>query len=116
MNARFFLTAGALLGLPLFFALGCTKTPAPAPGSKEALLSRGRVVYQTTCIACHNSDPHKPGAIGPEIWGSPKELVTARIMKAGYPEGYKPKRETHTMPAFPQLERDAEAIALYLNN
>jgi mono/diheme cytochrome c family protein len=105
---RFRILAGALA---IAVAGGaCTpKGPALSP-----LAERGRQVYQTTCIACHNADPKKPGALGPDIAGSSLELITARVMKAEYPPGYAPKRQTHTMTPIPQVKEDLPAIAEYL--
>ena len=55
------------------------------------------------------------GSIGPEVFGSSKTLLTARIMHAGYPEGYLPKRQSHIMPQLPQVSADIDALAAYLN-
>ena len=90
---------------------GCT-----TKSGSSSLADRGRVVYQTNCIACHNTDPHKPGALGPEIWGSSLALVEGRVMKGEYPPGYTPKRTTHTMVPIPQLQADLPALHAYLNN
>ncbi len=90
----------------------CTKKSADAPA--EPLPSRGRRVYLANCIACHNSDPRKPGPIGPEIAGSSLELLTARVLEAKYPVGYQPKRATHVMPATPHLKEDLPALAAFL--
>jgi mono/diheme cytochrome c family protein len=102
---------------------GCTrKIPPPtASGSgavsgSEQLANRGRTVYQTNCTACHNSNPKQPGALGPEIWGSSRALVEARVMKAAYPDGYTPKRASHTMQPLPQLQADLDALHAYLNS
>ena len=92
---------------------GCnTQTAAPPPPSA----GRGKIVYQTSCIACHNPDPRKPGTLGPEVFGSSKDLLEARIMRAEYPSGYKPKRTTHTMVALPYLKNDLESIYLFLQS
>jgi mono/diheme cytochrome c family protein len=100
-----------VLALALVGLCGCTKSGGPS----NALVDRGRVVYQSNCIACHNTDPKKPGTLGPEIWGSPLELVEARVMRAEYPPGYTPKRQTHQMVAIPQLKTDIPALHAYLN-
>jgi mono/diheme cytochrome c family protein len=99
----------------LFGALSaCDKKSGDGP-AYSALSARGRVVYQTTCTACHNADPHKPGTLGPEVHGASLELLEARILKAAYPDGYKAKRETHLMVALPQLKDDIPAIKAYLS-
>jgi mono/diheme cytochrome c family protein len=102
----------------------CTKTP-PATTSEAAtagpaaasgdLVARGRVVYSTNCTACHNADPKRPGALGPDVHGSSEALLVARILKAEYPAGYTPKRATRSMVPLPHLEADIPALAAYLN-
>lgn len=101
----------------LALAPACSrKSEAPTSTSSEALLiDRGRTVYQTTCIACHNADPSKPGALGPEIANSSKALLEARLLRAEYPAGYTPKRGTKTMTAFPYLEKEIDALTSFLN-
>jgi mono/diheme cytochrome c family protein len=108
--------------LVLLLALGaCTKREggnAGGGGAPQAvdLVAKGRVVYQSNCTACHHSDPTKNGPLGPEIAASSLELLTARIMKAEYPPGYKPKRDTRQMAAIPQLQADIPAIHAYLSS
>jgi len=60
---------------------------------------RGRIVYMTNCVICHNANPNLPGTQGPPIAGSPRVLVYDRVMFLKYPPGYKPKRTTHAMRA-----------------
>jgi len=78
-------------------------------------VTRGRAVYQANCIACHNSDPHKPGALGPDVFGSSKELLEARILHGEYPAGYKPKRTTQIMQPLPQVKNEIDSLHAYLN-
>ncbi|MBL7714092.1 MAG: cytochrome c [Bdellovibrionales bacterium] len=79
------------------------------------LIARGRATYQTFCIACHNSDPRKPGAVGPDVAFSTPQLIELRIMEAKYPPGYTPKRPGGIMPAMPQLKDEIEGLVAYLN-
>ena len=81
----------------------------------QDVYTRGKAVYQTNCTACHNGDPKKPGAVGPELAGSSRELIEARVLRAEYPPGYKPKRQTHLMVPLPQLKPEIDALAEYLN-
>ena len=67
-------------------------TAAMAAGSA----AKGKQVYMANCIACHNVNPAKAGALGPELKGSSKALVSARVLSGKYPKGYKPKRATKT--------------------
>ena len=76
---------------------------------------RGRGIYLSACVACHNSDPSKEGPIGPAIKGSPKELIEARVLRSSYPPGYTPKRNTHIMPAQPYLKDAIPDLAAFLN-
>ena len=117
-SARKQIRKGGRIVLPLFLILGCEKKDAPISPEQQqaALLARGKAVYSTSCTACHNIDPKLPGAIGPEVSGSSKELLEARVLTATYPPGYQPKRNTHQMAALPQLKYEIEALYLYLNS
>ncbi len=72
------------------------------------------MTYMANCMACHNADPAKAGTVGPAIKGSPRELVEARVLRAQYPPGYAPKRETKLMIAMPQLADRIDDLAEYL--
>jgi mono/diheme cytochrome c family protein len=76
----------------------------------------GRRAYAANCTACHNPDPTKVGAVGPAIAGSPPDLVRARVLRAEYPPGYKPQRDTHLMPAQPALAEQVASLAAYLGS
>lgn len=106
-----------LLGSALltFTLMSCTGGQKPAAG-EDPLVTRGRAVYQTSCTACHNTDPKKAGAVGPDLWGSSLELVTMRILDTKYPPGYTPKRTTSQMAPLPQLKNDIPALHAYLNS
>ncbi len=93
----------------------CTKKTSVADlASPAALAERGRQIYKLNCIACHNPNPAVDGVLGPAIAGSSLELLSARVVHAKYPDGYKPKRETISMPAFPQLAAELPALHAYL--
>ncbi|MCE3011238.1 MAG: cytochrome c [Proteobacteria bacterium] len=100
-----------------FALVSCTKKPAAdlAQLSPEQLVERGRAVYGTNCIACHNTDPKQDGTVGPAIWGSSAELLKYKLVIGGYPAGYQAKRPNQVMPKFPQLEREIPALEAYLN-
>lgn len=85
-------------------------TTAVAAGDPE----RGRRVYLAQCAACHNSDPAKDGPVGPAVKGAARELLEARVLRGGYPEGYKPKRDTKVMPPRPDLAPAIPDLAAYL--
>jgi mono/diheme cytochrome c family protein len=105
-----------IIGLALSIAgLGACTGPTVDPNDPVAMsIERGRQIYQTNCTACHNSDPSRPGTVGPEIAGSPRALVEARVMHAQYPPGYSPKRATTLMTPLPQLEGNLDDITAYL--
>lgn len=111
---KFLFWKGVLISLP-FLLISCTKNKVEEKPLSD-LANKGKLVYLSTCIACHHVDPTKDGSIGPAVANSSLELITARIMKASYPPGYKPKRTTTAMPEFPHLEPDIKALHAYLNN
>ena len=106
------LVASVLL-LTALVAAGCKNDGVDASDPRVA---KGKAVFQANCTACHNMDPTKPGALGPEIAGSAQELIEARVMRAEYPAGYTPKRTTRTMVALPQLQGEIESLYYYLNS
>ena len=52
--------------------------------------------------------------MGPEVKGSSRELLEAKVLRVTYPPGYKPKRPTNVMPPQPQIAGDIPALAAYL--
>ena len=83
---------------------------SPAPGNPE----QGKTVYNTLCIACHNPDPALVGTIGPAVRGSSRELLEARVLRAEYPPGYSPKRDTKLMPPMVHLAKDIDHLTEFL--
>jgi len=109
------------ISLPLFailfvfnFLVSCQKSPEVKAVSLSPLESRGKGVYLSNCIACHNPDPRLDGSVGPAVAQSSQELLEARILHRSYPAGYKPKRTSGNMPDFPQLKDDIPALQAYL--
>ena len=86
------------------------------PSANEGPVERGRRAYVANCIACHNPDPAKEGTLGPALAGSSLELVEARVLRAEYPPGYTPKRDSNLMPAQPFLRKDVPDLAAYLES
>jgi mono/diheme cytochrome c family protein len=89
---------------------GCSEPSSPGGPSAE----RGRQLYLSQCIACHNSDPAKAGPLGPPIKGSPRELLEAKVLRGAYPPGYAPKRPTTVMPPQPALAGEIENLTAFL--
>jgi mono/diheme cytochrome c family protein len=106
-----------LLGLVLA-AAGCSQDAERSGGAptRAGDVERGRRLYLANCIACHNTDPTKPGPVGPAIAGSSRELVEARVLHAAYPPGYTPKRSSNVMPPLPHLAAAVPDIAAYLGS
>jgi mono/diheme cytochrome c family protein len=74
----------------------------------------GRRLYLAQCISCHNSNPSKDGPIGPAVKGSSEALLEARVLRASYPPGYTPKRNTKVMPPQPFLKSAIPDLAAFL--
>lgn len=109
-------TTPRLIGAVLFISLAaCTKKEPLTSSPVASLAAQGRTVYVTNCIACHNSNPHLAGAIGPDLYGSSHSLLEARVLRAEYPPNYTPKRQTHAMIALPHLKNEINALEAYLN-
>ncbi len=106
-------------GAPAPSPSSAASSAASAPTAEEEaadLVAEGRAAYLGNCIACHNPDPTQDGALGPALAGSSEDLVQARVMRAEYPPGYPPKRDTRSMIPMPFLEKKIPAIAAYLSS
>jgi mono/diheme cytochrome c family protein len=99
----------ALLAATLVLGLSACERDTLSPEAQ-----RGRQVYLSQCTACHASDPSQPGPVGPEIKGSSRELLEAKVLRGSYPPGYEPKRPTAVMPPQPQVANDVPALAAFL--
>jgi mono/diheme cytochrome c family protein len=86
----------------------------PARKQLSEAAARGQAQYLSTCIACHNTDPKQPGAVGPALVGSTRDLLEAKLVRGEYPAGYKPQRETHIMPLQPQMASSVDDLAAFL--
>lgn len=104
----------ALAAAGLALAVGSAACSSGGDPLSEAA-RRGKAVYAANCTACHAADPNLDGAIGPAIAGSSRALVEARVLRAGYPPGYTPKRDSHAMVALPQLAGSIGDLTAYLD-
>ena len=90
-----------------------TKEPA-------SQIEKGRRLYLSNCISCHNKDPSLKGPIGPEIVDAPMEVMTSKIMTGAYPavlpQGFVPRRKTKLMRPIPKLKDDISAIYEYVQS
>ena len=100
--------AAALVVLATALA-ACSKS-----GDLDPAAERGRQIYLAQCLACHNTDPALPGAVGPPVRGSSRELLEAKLLKGAYPPGYSPKRPTAVMPVQPALGPEVPYLAAFL--
>jgi mono/diheme cytochrome c family protein len=98
-----------LAALALMTLAGCSQEP-----KLSAEGERGRQIYLSQCIACHNADPSKAGPIGPDVRGASAELLRAKVIDGTYPPGSTPKRPTKLMQPMPNLANDIPALAEYL--
>ncbi len=106
-------TARAVPGI--IFLAGLTFCLGACPSSRpQTPVERGRQIYLANCITCHNPDPTKRGGSGPEIAGASRELIEARVLRAGYPPGYTPKRTTKSMIPLPHLKPVIDDLAAFL--
>ena len=72
--------------------------------------------YLAQCTACHHpSDPSLPGSVGPELKGTSRDVLEAKLLRGTYPDGYTPKRSSRVMQPMPGLASDIDALAEYLN-
>lgn len=83
-------------------------------------LDKGKRIWLTTCIQCHNRDPNIKGSIGPEVVDAPLEIMTAKVMTGKYPDvlpaGFVPKRKTKAMRPLPQFKNDIPSIHAYVQS
>ncbi len=102
------------LGLAALAGVACSQGESGGAAAVSPEVARGRQIYQTTCIACHASDPNQAGALGPPIAGASIELLEAKVLRNEYPPGYTPKRESRAMVPMPHLASDIPALHAYL--
>jgi mono/diheme cytochrome c family protein len=100
---------GAFLGSLLFSTYGQAED-----------LEKGKRLYLSNCIQCHNRDPNLKGNLGPELVDAPLAVVYSKVMTGVYPEklpaGFKPKRQSKVMRKIPKLEKDIPAIHAWIQS
>jgi mono/diheme cytochrome c family protein len=87
------------------------KDAAPA----DPALAKGKALYFTHCIACHNANPAVDGTLGPAVKGSGLDLLEARVLEGTYPPGYAPKRDTKIMRKLPLTKEDVAKLHAFLS-
>ena len=88
--------------------------------SEPVDIEKGKAIYLSACIKCHNKDPNVKGAIGPEMVDAPLEVMQHKVATGRYPdvlpEGFVPKRKTKQMTKFPQYLKDVPSIHAYVQS
>jgi mono/diheme cytochrome c family protein len=106
------LIKGGLLGSLLFSKI--------LIAADQATLDKGKRLYLSNCIQCHNKDPNLKGSLGPEMVDAPLEVMTAKVMTGAYPAslpaGFIPKRKTKAMRKIPKLQKDIPAIYAWVQS
>jgi mono/diheme cytochrome c family protein len=106
---------GALLGSLFFTGIVSAQTKVD-----QANLDKGKRLYISNCIQCHNKDPNIKGSLGPEMVDAPLEVMTSKVMTGKYPEplpkGFVPKRKSRAMRAIPKLKEDIPAIYAWVQS
>jgi mono/diheme cytochrome c family protein len=82
--------------------------------ANQATLDKGKRLYLSNCIQCHNKDPNVKGSLGPEVVDAPLSVMTSKVMTGAYPAvlpaGFVPKRKSKAMKKIPKLKNDIPAI------
>jgi mono/diheme cytochrome c family protein len=109
------LSRGALLALLLFLNLQIASA-----NPNQALIEKGKRLYLSNCIQCHNRDPNIKGSLGPELVDAPYVVMYSKVMTGVYPEklpaGFVPKRKSKAMRKIPKLEKDIPAIYAWVQS
>jgi hypothetical protein len=83
-------------------------------------IAKGKRIWMSACIQCHNRDPNIKGSIGPETVDAPLEVMMSKVMTGKYPKplpkGFVPKRKTSAMRALPQHGKDVHSIWAYIQS
>lgn len=74
----------------------------------------GKALFISKCTQCHNSNPSKPGVLGPDIADSSFELLKLKTQQRKYPAGYRPKRKTLVMPIIKLTDAQIESMRVYI--
>jgi mono/diheme cytochrome c family protein len=86
----------------------------------QATLAKGKRLYLSNCIQCHNKDPNMKGSLGPEMIDAPLSVMTSKVMTGVYPAslppGFVPKRKSKAMRKIPKLEKDIPAIHAWVQS
>lgn len=102
--------------LTILILIATTSLYAQRIPTNRTINEEGRRVYLGTCVKCHNTNPSKPGTIGPDLLSTPLEVFRTKVPTGKYPTGYTPKRKTKVMPKFPHLADKVDFIYNYIQS
>lgn len=102
--------------LILVFTLFSFDSEAQRIPTDQIDIQEGKRVYIINCVRCHNSNPNKPGTIGPDLVTTPLEVFRTKVSTGLYPSGYASKRRTRIMPKFPKLKDKTDLIYKYIQS
>lgn len=92
----------------------------PIALGQTADLDKGKRLYLSTCIQCHNRNPNLKGPLGPELVDAPLEVMVSKVTTGKYPEklpaGFTPKRKTTMMKKLPIAEKDIPLIHIWIQS
>jgi mono/diheme cytochrome c family protein len=106
--------------IPMILALGFLIMSSPAKAqtipTDQTLILEGKKIYLQNCVRCHNTNPHKAGSIGPDLYSTPEEVFHTKVPNGKYPKGYTPKRKSRVMPRFKHLTERVDLIYSYIRS
>jgi mono/diheme cytochrome c family protein len=119
-----------MAGIFLLFGIGvvCMSSESPlsatVPGPKQAPGQRGKIIYEQTCLPCHQADAGGVPGMNPPLRKSPYvQGAAARligIVLQGLNDGVEIDGETYSnpMPSFSTVLKDQEIadVLSYLRN
>lgn len=102
--------------LILVFTLFSFNSEAQRIPTDQIDIQEGKRVYILNCVRCHNSNPNKPGTIGPDLVTTPLEVFRTKVPHGTYPLGYVTKRRTKIMPRFLHLTNRVDQVYKYIQS
>ena len=75
---------------------------------------KGKTIYESTCISCHNIDPQIDGVLAPRITDINYNLIESMIMTGKLPVGVAQKWPGAKMAPLPYLEKHIPDLYEYL--
>ena len=109
-----------MLNFKLGVFLGSLLITSCVFAAENISLDKGKRIWLSACIQCHNKDPNIKGSIGPEVVDAPYEVMYSKVMTGKYPDklppGFIPKRKSRAMRKLPQYKNDIPSIYAYVQS